>query len=281
MSLDDLVSQELGPYSFQTSGERVTAFVAATGDDADRWSDVPPPSFAAVGLFAAAGPFLSHPVVTAEARMMLHGDQSFRWLESFEPETTYESRAMLSRIRRRGPAAFVKVANDMRTTDGVRVAEASSTFVLSKDEPPGGEWDEEPEPRPDEAQDNDIPTEIELTAAGEGLPDIRKSASRADLVRYAAATRDWNPIHWDHGSAVEAGLPGVVCHGLLMASWVIQAAARTAPGPRPVSEAKIRFKTPLRPGVQALVTSSVEATSRLSIKVVSAKTTHVTASVAL
>ena len=24
--------------------------------------------------------------------------------------------------------------------------------------------------------------------------------------RYAAATRDWNPIHWDHDSAVAAGL---------------------------------------------------------------------------
>ncbi|NIP92489.1 MAG: hypothetical protein GWO24_03050, partial [Akkermansiaceae bacterium] len=66
----------------------------------------------------------------------------------------------------------------------------------------------------------------DLPETGSEIAPLLKSASRADLVRYAGITRDFNPIHWDHEAAVEAGLPGVIVHGLLMASWVTQAAGR-------------------------------------------------------
>ena len=52
--------------------------------------------------------------------------------------------------------------------------------------------------------------------------------TRADLVRYAGASGDFNPIHWSDRVATSVGLPGVIAHGMLtmalageaVASWV-------------------------------------------------------------
>lgn len=38
--------------------------------------------------------------------------------------------------------------------------------------------------------------------------------TRADLVRYAGASGDFNPIHWSDRVATSVGLPGVVAHGM-------------------------------------------------------------------
>jgi acyl dehydratase len=39
--------------------------------------------------------------------------------------------------------------------------------------------------------------------------------TRADLVRYAGASGDFNPIHWSGRVATGVGLPGVIAHGML------------------------------------------------------------------
>ncbi|MEX1004360.1 MAG: MaoC/PaaZ C-terminal domain-containing protein [Acidimicrobiia bacterium] len=81
----------------------------------------------------------------------------------------------------------------------------------------------------------------------------RFSASRSDLVRYAGASRDWNPIHWDHEAAVGAGLPGVVTHGLLQSAWVIEAAVRAGID---VRSARFRYRRPLGAAVQATLSGT-------------------------
>ena len=47
------------------------------------------------------------------------------------------------------------------------------------------------------------------------LPPLSVHITREDLVRYAGAALDFNPIHWNEKVAVEAGLPGVIAHGML------------------------------------------------------------------
>lgn len=53
-------------------------------------------------------------------------------------------------------------------------------------------------------------------------PDFErvKQTSLADLVRFAAASDDFNPIHYDLSAAREAGLEGVILPGLLKAGWL-------------------------------------------------------------
>ena len=50
---------------------------------------------------------------------------------------------------------------------------------------------------------------------GEELPGLQVRVTRTDLVRYAGASGDFNPIHWSDRAAHEAGLPDIVAHGML------------------------------------------------------------------
>jgi acyl dehydratase len=50
---------------------------------------------------------------------------------------------------------------------------------------------------------------------GAELPPLSVPVSRTDLVRYAGASGDFNPIHWNDRVAESVGLPGVVAHGML------------------------------------------------------------------
>ena len=49
---------------------------------------------------------------------------------------------------------------------------------------------------------------------GAALPEQSYRVTRADLVRYAGASGDFNPIHWSERVATSVGLPGVIAHGM-------------------------------------------------------------------
>lgn len=51
-------------------------------------------------------------------------------------------------------------------------------------------------------------------APGAELETQRYVVTRADLVRYAGASGDLNPIHWSDRVATAVGLPGVIAHGM-------------------------------------------------------------------
>lgn len=53
-----------------------------------------------------------------------------------------------------------------------------------------------------------------MTAPGDALPSLSLRITRADLVRYAGASGDFNPIHWNQRFAVGVGLPDVIGHGM-------------------------------------------------------------------
>jgi acyl dehydratase len=57
---------------------------------------------------------------------------------------------------------------------------------------------------------------IDPAAVGVGdvLPPLTAHISRADLVRYAGASGDFNPIHWNETFAKSVGLPDVIAHGM-------------------------------------------------------------------
>ncbi|HET6291321.1 MAG TPA: MaoC family dehydratase [Amycolatopsis sp.] len=51
--------------------------------------------------------------------------------------------------------------------------------------------------------------------AGEELTPLTVDVTREQLVRYAGASLDFNPIHWNETFAKEVGLPDVIAHGML------------------------------------------------------------------
>jgi acyl dehydratase len=50
--------------------------------------------------------------------------------------------------------------------------------------------------------------------AGDEAPVVSHRLTRTDLVKYAGASGDFNPMHTDEVAAKEAGLPSVFGHGM-------------------------------------------------------------------
>ena len=61
--------------------------------------------------------------------------------------------------------------------------------------------------------------------AGAALPPQEYLIRRADLVAYAAASGDHNPIHQDEAIAQLVGLPGVIAHGMYTMALAARAVA--------------------------------------------------------
>ena len=58
---------------------------------------------------------------------------------------------------------------------------------------------------------------------GDTGPEVRHQLTRTDLVMYAGASGDFNPMHTDEVKAKEAGLPSVFGHGMFSAGLLATA----------------------------------------------------------
>jgi acyl dehydratase len=81
--------------------------------------------------------------------------------------------------------------------------------------------------------------------AGATLPVRTFRVTRADLIRYAGASGDFNPIHWSDRIAAKVGLPGVIAHGMLTMALVGRAVTGWAGDPAAVVEYGVRFTKPV------------------------------------
>ncbi|HEX4223953.1 MAG TPA: MaoC family dehydratase [Pseudonocardiaceae bacterium] len=80
---------------------------------------------------------------------------------------------------------------------------------------------------------------------GYELPPLSVRVTRADLVRYAGASLDFNPIHWNEKVALEAGLPGVIAHGMLTMALAGRIVTDWVGDPAAVLEYGARFTRPV------------------------------------
>jgi acyl dehydratase len=223
MYLGDLEGLAYGPVPWRVAPDAVADFVEITGDDARRWTEEAPPGFASAALFAVAPDLLAE----LYRNSVVHGEQAFAWRGPLTVGEIFDVSGVVTKVRERGGVHFITF--EIRAGD---VLVGKSLFLASGEPVPGAQPDvERQEPPHDDHGD---------------LTEGHVSASRADLIRYGAATRDWNPVHWDHGAGVAAGFPGVVVHGLLQAAWALRAFAATTDAP--IASARFRFRNPLLPG---------------------------------
>jgi acyl dehydratase len=71
---------------------------------------------------------------------------------------------------------------------------------------------------------------------------------RADIVRYAGASGDFNPIHVDEGYARASGAPTVFAMGMLPAGQLAHALSDWFGGPQRLRRFKVRFTARVWPG---------------------------------
>lgn len=80
---------------------------------------------------------------------------------------------------------------------------------------------------------------------GAELPEQDFPVGRADLVRYAGASRDFNPLHWNERFAKSVGLPDVIAHGMFTMACAIRVVTDWIGDPGAVVEYSVRFTRPV------------------------------------
>jgi acyl dehydratase len=85
----------------------------------------------------------------------------------------------------------------------------------------------------------------EHVEVGDELPARTVMVARGDLVRYAGASGDFNPVHWNPRLAHEAGLPDVIAHGMLTMAIAARAVTDWAGDPAAVVDYRTRFSRPV------------------------------------
>ncbi|MEU4391432.1 MaoC family dehydratase [Kribbella sp. NPDC023855] len=80
---------------------------------------------------------------------------------------------------------------------------------------------------------------------GTELPALTVTLRREDLVRYAGASGDFNPIHWSDRMAAALGLPGVIAHGMLTMASAARVVTDWLDDPADLVEYGVRFTKPV------------------------------------
>ena len=99
-------------------------------------------------------------------------------------------------------------------------------------------------------------------APGTELFATTRTVDRDRLVRYAGASGDFNPIHYNDRFAREVGLPGVIAHGMLTMGLAASALTDWLTDPADVLSYGVRFTRPVPVPDPGSVEVSVVATVR-------------------
>lgn len=98
---------------------------------------------------------------------------------------------------------------------------------------------------------------FEDVQVGQAMPSLTKGpVAKLQLVMYAGASGDFNPLHTDDDFAKAVGMPGVIAHGMLIMGFVGQAITDWIPR-RNLKKMGVRFAGMTFPGETITITGSV------------------------
>lgn len=83
---------------------------------------------------------------------------------------------------------------------------------------------------------------------GEEFGPFSLTVTREQLVRYAGAADDYNPIHYDDEAARSFGLPGVIVHGMLNMGIISRLVLEAMPANTRLMKYTVRFRQMVQPG---------------------------------
>jgi acyl dehydratase len=88
-------------------------------------------------------------------------------------------------------------------------------------------------------------TAADAVQIGQRYAATARPITRADLIRYAGASEDFNPIHWSDRAARAVGLPGVIAHGMLTMARTLAVLTDWLGDPGRLVACETRFARPL------------------------------------
>jgi acyl dehydratase len=98
---------------------------------------------------------------------------------------------------------------------------------------------------------------FEDVKVGDQLPSyVHESVTRTDLVKYAGASGDYNPMHHDETLATKAGMPSVFAHGMFSMGLLSNVLVSWA-GPGSVKRYDVQFRAITWPADKVTCTGKV------------------------
>ncbi|MGW4245309.1 MaoC/PaaZ C-terminal domain-containing protein [Nocardia sp. NPDC004722] len=198
---------------FEVTRERIAEYAAATNDPipAHVKGDVAPPIFAIVPVFDA----MMVPVIDVAPMnifgRVVHGEQDFHFHRPIRPGDKLLSRAKAIGYEGKDNGSTITILIESRSEDGELVNEQYLTAFFRNVDAGEQVGDHAPAHRFD-------PALLEQ-------PPLATATAHVDAdqtYRYSPASGDPVPLHLDEQVAKDAGLPGIIAHGLCtmaMSSW--------------------------------------------------------------
>jgi acyl dehydratase len=89
---------------------------------------------------------------------------------------------------------------------------------------------------------------FEDLAVGTEIPALAKVVTRGDILAYAEASGDHNPLHQDDPAAIAAGFPGIIAHGMFTMAHLASCLVRWVGDPAALKRLRAAFRAPVYMG---------------------------------
>lgn len=238
---DEAIGVWADPEKFEVTAERIADYAAATNDpiEAHRRGDIAPPVFAIVPAFdALMSPAVDVVPISIFGRIV-HGEQDFHFHRPIRPGDSLTTRARVTGYDTVASGTRLSIHLETRAHDDELV---NDQYVIGffRGYDAGRQVGEGVPPHKFD------PTLYET----EPIAVVHQHIDDDQTFRYAPAAGDPMPIHLDEEVARDAGLPGIIAHGLCtmaFTSWAVL----TEVGAGDVHRLKrfaVRFSTMVLPG---------------------------------
>ncbi|WP_069163641.1 MaoC/PaaZ C-terminal domain-containing protein [Nocardia altamirensis] len=200
---------------FEVTGERIAEYAAATNDpiEAHLAGTVASPIFGIVPVFEA----MLMPVIEVAPMdifgRVVHGEQDFHFHRAIQPGDELVSRAKAIGYTSKSKGTTISLVIECRTEAGELVNEQYLTAFFRNIDAGKSVGVEAPTHKFDESLRAHDPVAV-----------VAQHVDDDQTFRYAPASGDPVPLHLDEQVAKDAGLPGIIAHGLCtmaFASWAV------------------------------------------------------------
>jgi len=200
---------------FEVTRGRIAEYAAATNDPipAHRAGTVAPPVFAIVPVFDAMLVPVLDVAPTDIFGRVVHGEQDFHFHRPIQPGETLVARARATGYAGRDNGSTITIHIETRSGEGELVNEQYLTAFFRNIDAGRTVGD----PAPPHKFDETLRARDPIAVVPQHIDDDQ-------TFRYAPAAGDPVPLHLDAEVARDAGLPGIIAHGLCtmaFASWAV------------------------------------------------------------